>query len=809
MFKNTALSLMLVSISSLVFAKTLYVSPTGDDTQACELKAQPCQSLATAYSKADSGDSIQLAQGTYNTSSSLTINETISISGGYNADYSKKSSDASLTVINGSGATGHLFVLDNGHTNFIEIDTLSISNVSNGVADGGVIYSASGSSGGLLRLTNVKLNNNSMSAGAGAIVMLAQDDQLEIKSGSLFANNTGTSGGAIKMGVDTTLVVDDARFENNIASTNDGGAIVLVAGMKSVAISNSTFFANKAQAAGADGGAIYIESNASITPVVINNSSFIGNKVNANGGAIAVVGTSGANTITDVVLDSLTFLDNGNGVNGGALFHGGYGATANQAALTLINSTFNQNNATNGAAVALVSGGQTNISYSTFYGNGNSSGNAAIHAQSSDTYLQLFANLIVEPNIQNLILQSSPGVDDDGYNIVGFNGSAKASGFTLAVTSETYANDVTDIIETELKANGGKQKTFKLSKTGPAIDKIANDAIPFYGVGTTAGNPFTSLAQANGALKSYENYDAGVYYFDLGGSYTASGTSYTYTAGPAAGQFSTHVSDDGWILVASSNASNTASAAYTQVSNLQLATDQILSQTIIQNANFDFTQVRISTADGVSDPVNAISTDQNIIDDLEAYVRLRNTGVWSVYQGGTDRFGACAYSASSLDSAIYDACDETNAVRWSVASGFETQNKATGNHSGNLNLWVRANGLCNGALTLTDGRGLPRADYLNPNDPAQQGDVNHCDIGAFEFNDGYKIDCFDEDGLRPDNYFNVDAQGQVGSAEYEVCFGGDVLNTTPAAIIDNLGSFQYFYSLILLCLLGLRLKKSS
>ncbi len=49
-----------------------------------------------------------------------------------------------------------------------------------------------------------------------------------------------------------------------------------------------------------------------------------------------------------------------------------------------------------------------------------------------------------------------------------------------------------------------------------------------------------------------------------------------------------------------------------------------------------------------------------------------------------------------------------------------------------------------------DNRGFERPDRVNLNDPDQKNDVRNCDIGAFEFNDAYRVDCFEEDGLRPD-----------------------------------------------------------
>ncbi len=109
--------------------------------------------------------------------------------------------------------------------------------------------------------------------------------------------------------------------------------------------------------------------------------------------------------------------------------------------------------------------------------------------------------------------------------------------------------------------------------------------------------------------------------------------------------------------------------------------------------------------------------------------------------------------------------------------------------------WVKNIGLCNGSVTLTDSRGLPRSDFVNPNDPAQQDrGFQNCDIGAFEFNDGYQFDCFDEDGDRPGITTEDTSSGQ--SSEGVVCLGGDLSQLTPSALIDNIGSANFFVLLL-------------
>ena len=96
---------------------------------------------------------------------------------------------------------------------------------------------------------------------------------------------------------------------------------------------------------------------------------------------------------------------------------------------------------------------------------------------------------------------------------------------------------------------------------------------------------------------------------------------------------------------------------------------------------------------------------------------------------------------------------------------------------------------------ITDGgydeRGFDRPDKVNANDPDQDGDIRACDIGAFEFNNAYRVDCYAEDGLRPDG-------GSGVSLGY--CPDG---NTTDAAeVVSNIIGSTNMWTLLLLSAVG-------
>lgn len=121
--------------------------------------------------------------------------------------------------------------------------------------------------------------------------------------------------------------------------------------------------------------------------------------------------------------------------------------------------------------------------------------------------------------------------------------------------------------------------------------------------------------------------------------------------------------------------------------------------------------------------------------------------------------------------------------------------------------WYVGEGVCNGAITTVDARGFPRSDFTNPNDTNQNGDIHDCDIGAFEYNDGYKFDCYSEDGMRPVLDPVIDLESGTVNFSQTMCVGGDLSTVTPGAFIDNFsGSLHYMY-LLGLGLLGFYRKK--
>lgn len=127
--------------------------------------------------------------------------------------------------------------------------------------------------------------------------------------GSAIASNQGSEGGAIHNR--GTLVIADSKFNSNVSTTR-GGAIC---NSGTMTINGCSFYQNKNNGTGADGGAIY---NTSSKDNVISNTIFVENHSARNGGAIA-----NQNNSANLALKGCGFKKNTCNTSGGAICNHG------------------------------------------------------------------------------------------------------------------------------------------------------------------------------------------------------------------------------------------------------------------------------------------------------------------------------------------------------------------------------------------------------------------------------------------------------------------------------------------------------
>lgn len=772
-----SLTLALTVSASLANSATLYVKTNGTGTN-CTSWADACATIAGAAGKAAAGVDpsyeIHIAKGIYKFTSTLSV--TLSVSdkslifiGGYDAATDTQVGDKFSTIITGDN--------DNNDTK----DTRGITKSYSG------INGTNTSKAVLLGTGSYTFKHMTFTGFKGA---QADDHGTVI----FYQNPTGAN---------NTLTLNDVALIGN--ANYSMGNIMVYASSPNAAyvVIDDGWFENNAGDAG-----VVLTTHLNVPAATISNSLFKGNvsAKDAYPGWNYGIGAVWGQGSTSLKVISSSFSNN--------TASDGPSAIQADGPLEITNSTFADN--ISGQTAAIKTAGVTTIRYSTIYsndGNGSALSGGIQHGNGAANSLSLFGNLILankKAGVDSNIQAANGSIKDLGYNLLGYGGLSYVTGtFTKHANTEFPVVGEADIVVGHAY-HGGQRESVKIKKAGPARNKIPNDGIPFYGVGKSADYPFTSLSQAHGALKSVSGYDAGVYFFDLGGSYDTSSTPYTYTAGADAnGQFATYVDDQGYVLMASADIAQNA-ANYTQTSSLDLRADAILKSSVFSHAKFDVSEVRISAkSDGARGSFDGYSVSSNVISKIKAFQTLPNTaetgGTWVVtysttgknYFTGTAR--AAADQSKSLAQEIYYANTAASAdgISWVPLSNKEALANITNTSAANfdsLDLWVRGNsGLCNGSLTNIDARGMPRSDRVSEEDP-----MSACDIGGFEFNDYYKIDCVDEDGLRPENTISKYSAG--------LCFN-DPNAVTPKAVLENFAGAIHPFYLLLLAITGLGLRR--
>ena len=551
------------------------------------------------------------------------------------------------------------------------------------------------------------------------------------------------------------------RFNNVIIGNNNmasGGAIYTTIGGDKIEITNSTLADNIARTG--PGGAIRMAAGGRLN---ITSSIISGNTAATSGGGLYIEGGS----IAEMV--STTFYNNQAAGEGGGIY-----ATAAKTSVSCVHCTVVKNSSSTASTNA------RNVVAKT----------------SSSLY---FKNSVVINEDKGTssggwnVSLSSATLTDGGYNAWGINNESGFAGGTASTSNGSRINDqatVAQYFESNIAYNGGKLKSLKPVPTSSLIDAIPND-VPPSSTGTTPSLPFTSIAQAHATMLYYESYSAGYYFFNLNGQ-----------------TFKTYVDANGYVLVASSAGS--VATSLEQTSNLILQSDMILAPAAFAEMT-DIDEIRISSPNSKLGNFDMVTKNTSNIARLQSYLPLYNNydlgyaadyypslwyGTHDANMDGATASDLSAYGVMLLSHNILGHAGDGTDFHWQMErSGgpYVTVEWNTPTPRDPMNLWVRSSASSCGGVVTEDQRGLPLPDYVNPNDPNQYGEVHDCDIGAFEWNNGYRLDCYDEDGERPEN--------SLSGASASVCLS-DLNTLTPKALIDNFG-YIHWPMLLLLGVAGL------
>jgi hypothetical protein len=325
-----------------------YVAPDGDDSNDC-LGSGPTHACATingALSKADPGDTIYVATGTYTGAGDevVLLNKSVSLSGGWDNTFTIQDDTSTIhgedtrrgiRVSSGVTATLEFFTVQNGFSgdgggigNF-GILTLNSCNVSGNytAGTGGGIYVNSGS----LTLNNSAVSGNWADWTGGAGIAIVNNDSALILNNCTVSGNTSSGPGG---GGGIRIVEGTATLTNSIVSSNTaryGGGVLIERG--TLTLNNSAVNSNETTE-NVGGGGIWTER----TTLILNNSTVSGNTDSVRGGGIYVTGGTVALNSSTISSNTVTGNDSSAGWGGGIYVTGG--------TVALNSSTVSSNTAT-------------------------------------------------------------------------------------------------------------------------------------------------------------------------------------------------------------------------------------------------------------------------------------------------------------------------------------------------------------------------------------------------------------------------------------------------------------------------------
>ncbi|WP_455645722.1 C1 family peptidase [Methanosphaera sp.] len=305
--------------------------------------------------------------------------------------------------------------------------TLILSN--NSMINNSAVYRA-----GILDAYNITLlceNNNIINNNAqyGGVFYL-NTSITEIKN-TIFTNNSAAYGGAIYYDYETFNRIENTSFINNTAK-NWGGALGII--NSTLVINNVRFNKNNINQTTGTGGAIYSEN----TGIYIDKSQFIENKA-PSGGAI----TQLSNEITSITNSVFT-------KNNATRFYGGAIYTA-QTSLNINKTKFNTNSAKiYGGAVYSQLNKIINIKYCELNNNNATKGQTIYTSQSS---LDLEHNKLINAEKNSIFLENSPYFEKN--NTWRLNNNSSSTKYTINnitnTTSKLTINQTTTISPTKVK----------------------------------------------------------------------------------------------------------------------------------------------------------------------------------------------------------------------------------------------------------------------------------------------------------------------------------------------------------------------
>jgi subtilisin-like proprotein convertase family protein len=290
-------------------ATNWYVAITGNNSYSCLTTLKPCEHIQAAIDKAASGDTVNIAAGTYNERLEI-LDKGLTLQG----------QGAAATIIDGQ-QQGTVLSISSGSPRSVTVSGLTVQNGQAGILGGGIasqsvnvvltiadstVLSNTAQNGGgifnqgVLLLRNVTLRANMATGSEGGAIYNNGFGDL---NGVTIVNNQASRGGGISNV--NVLTITSSVIDDNRALGNYAGGIFNRGTPSRLTLVNSVVSRN--QAIGTDGGGMVNEG------LLISSGSIIsGNKALGSGGGI-YNSAAGRVTLDNVTLDNNTSISPGGG----------------------------------------------------------------------------------------------------------------------------------------------------------------------------------------------------------------------------------------------------------------------------------------------------------------------------------------------------------------------------------------------------------------------------------------------------------------------------------------------------------------
>jgi parallel beta-helix repeat protein len=258
---------------------TLYVAPDGDDGKYCGSVADRCRTVQRAVDRAQEGDEILVATGTYTgvqaregMTQVIYISETVTIRGGYNTAFTTWDPDTYSTTLDAQRQARVVYV--RGEPSAHIAPTLEGLRLTGGVADvGGGVHSRDADP----VISGCHVFSNTATNDGGGLLL---GGRATLAGNRIYGNTATDDGGGASVGGDGATLTGNRIYRNEAA----GGGGLCLSFVSNATLTDNDIYANTATD---DGGGVFSSNSPNPTMTgnrVYSNTANIGGGIYMSGG---------------------------------------------------------------------------------------------------------------------------------------------------------------------------------------------------------------------------------------------------------------------------------------------------------------------------------------------------------------------------------------------------------------------------------------------------------------------------------------------------------------------------------------------